>query len=352
MNENFCILSFNYKNMNLEEREEFAKSHYKKVIESYFENGKIKGFVVLKTCLRVEIYLELDKNFKFQKLKDEFVSRSEFLKKAMSIYVGKEAVDYLFRVICGLESIIKGEDQILVQMKKAYFDGLENERTTSLLNVIFNSAIETGKKFRAESKINEKNISLDSIAVKFMKNRVENIENKSIFVIGVGDLSQSILALLHKMGHKNLTMTNRSLRRSIELQKIFDNVKTAEFSDKYTVVKESDIILSATSAPHLILEHEKMDDILSDGKKRFFLDLAVPRDIDAKIGDFDNADLYNLDDIWDEYNKNVEKREKIVEKYRYIIDEQLEKLHKKLENREKFIKNKDFQMEKVNLINV
>ncbi|MFC2499001.1 hypothetical protein, partial [Capnocytophaga granulosa] len=69
-------------------------------------------------------------------------------------------------MICGLDSIIKGEDQILVQLKKAYFDALDKNTTSSFLNIMFNQAIETGKRFRAESKINEKNISLDSIAVK------------------------------------------------------------------------------------------------------------------------------------------------------------------------------------------
>jgi len=138
------------------------------------------------------------------------------------------------------------------------------------------------------------------------KKILQNTDSK-IFVIGVGDLSQSILALLHKMNNCRLTMTNRSLRKSIELQKIYPDVETTEFSMKYNVIRESDIIISATSAPHLVLLKDKMKDILNDGKKRFFLDLAVPRDIETSIGENENASLYHLEDIWDEYNKNVEK---------------------------------------------
>ena len=302
------------------------------------EKRVIKGYVAVETCLRVELYLDVSREFEIERLKRDF--RVEKMKD----YEGTEAVHYLLRVICGLDSIIKGEDQILVQLKKAYFEALDKETTSSFLNIIFNQAIETGKRFRAESRINEKNISLDSIAVKFIKTKFESLEDKKVFVIGVGDLSQSILALLHKMNNCHLTMTNRSLKKSIELQKVFPDVQTAEFSEKYNIIKNMDIVISATSAPHLIIEKAKIEDILNDGKKRFFLDLAVPRDIEISIGEFENVSLYHLEDIWDEYNKNVEKRDEIVEKYFYIIEEQLKKIAEKLEKRRKYTNQKNIEM--------
>ena len=335
---NFYILSFSYKNLSLEEREKFVKEGYKHILGEYLEKRVIKGYVAVETCLRVELYLDVSREFEIERLKRDF--RVEKMKD----YEGTEAVHYLLRVICGLDSIIKGEDQILVQLKKAYFEALDKETTSSFLNIIFNQAIETGKRFRAESRINEKNISLDSIAVKFIKTKFESLEDKKVFVIGVGDLSQSILALLHKMNNCHLTMTNRSLKKSIELQKVFPDVQTAEFSEKYNIIKNMDIVISATSAPHLIIEKAKIEDILNDGKKRFFLDLAVPRDIEISIGEFENVSLYHLEDIWDEYNKNVEKRDEIVEKYFYIIEEQLKKIAEKLEKRRKYTNQKNIEM--------
>ena len=290
---NFYILSFSYKNLSLEEREKFVKEGYRHILGEYLEKRVIKGYVAVETCLRIELYLDVSREFEIERLKRDF--RVEKMKD----YEGTEAVHYLLRVICGLDSIIKGEDQILVQLKKAYFEALDKETTSSFLNIIFNQAIETGKRFRAESRINEKNISLDSIAVKFIKTKFESLEDKKVFVIGVGDLSQSILALLHKMNNCHLTMTNRSLKKSIELQKVFPDVQTAEFSEKYNIIKNMDIVISATSAPHLIIEKAKIEDILNDGKKRFFLDLAVPRDIEISIGEFENVSLYHLEDIWD-----------------------------------------------------
>ena len=335
---NFYILSFSYKNLSLEEREKFVKEGYRHILGEYLEKRVIKGYVAVETCLRVELYLDVSREFEIERLKRDF--RVEKIKD----YEGTEAVHYLLRVICGLDSIIKGEDQILVQLKKAYFEALDKETTSSFLNIIFNQAIETGKRFRAESRINEKNISLDSIAVKFIKTKFESLEDKKVFVIGVGDLSQSILALLHKMNNCHLTMTNRSLKKSIELQKVFPDVQTAEFSEKYNIIKNMDIVISATSAPHLIIEKAKIEDILNDGKKRFFLDLAVPRDIEISIGEFENVSLYHLEDIWDEYNKNVEKRDEIVEKYFYIIEDQLKKIAEKLEKRRKYTNQKNIEM--------
>ena len=329
---NFYILSFSYKSMSLEERENFVRSKYKEILEEYLQKGLIKGYITTETCLRVEMYLEITEKLDIEELRSRFNAKSTLECR------GKEAIKYLFEVICGLDSVIKGEDQVLAQIKKSYLAHLENKKTSSFLNIIFNSAIEVGKKFRAESKITEKNLSLDSISVKFIKNKFGELDGKRIFVIGVGDLSQSILAILHKYDNCNLIMTNRSNRKSIELKKVFNNVETAEFKEKYDVVEKSDIVISATSAPHLILEKDKMGKILSDGKKRFFLDLAVPRDIETSIGEASNTMLYHLDDIWEEYNKNVKKRDKVVDEFYYIIDEQYKETIEKLLKREKYLK--------------
>ncbi len=331
MEKKFYIASFSYKNLSLDERERFIKTGYKKMLNKYLKKNLIKGYISVETCLRIELYMEASEDFQIEMLQRDY--NIENIKD----YKGEEAIKYLLTVICGLDSIIKGEDQILVQLKNAYFDSLEKGTVSTLLNIIFNNAIETGKRFRSESRINEKNISLDSIAVKFIKSKIETFENKKVFIIGVGNLSQSILALLHKSEKCFLTMTNRSFRKSIELQKMFERVKTAEFVEKYDVVKKSDIIISATSAPHLVLEKKNMEAILEDGKKRFFLDLAVPRDIDVNIGNISGVQLYHLEDIWEEYNRNIERRDTIVEKYSYIIDEQLSKIHKKIEKRNRYI---------------
>ena len=108
---NFYILSFSYKNLSLEEREKFVKEGYRHILSEYMDKMVIKGYVVVETCLRIELYLDVYKEFEVEKLKRDFKIEK------MKVYKGSEAVHYLLRVICGLDSIIKGEDQILVQLK-------------------------------------------------------------------------------------------------------------------------------------------------------------------------------------------------------------------------------------------
>ena len=133
---NFYILSFNYKHLPLEEREAFIKNGYKNIIEQYKLEKKILGYVAVETCLRIELYIEIGENFDLNEMKQDFKVEK------VKIYNGNEAIYYLLRVICGLESIIKGEDQILAQLKKAYISHMEKNKTSPVLNIIFNQAVE------------------------------------------------------------------------------------------------------------------------------------------------------------------------------------------------------------------
>ena len=162
------------------------------MIDSLYNNKKIKGYINLSTCLRVEYYLELDSSYSIEMLRKDLNIDGLFFKS------GNEGLNYLFRVVCGFESIIKGEDQILSQIKKSYSIAFEKKHVTSNLNVIFNKAIELGKKFRNRSKIAHNALSLEAISLKFIKSRVDNLEDKSILILGLGDLAIDVMELLKK----------------------------------------------------------------------------------------------------------------------------------------------------------
>ena len=320
---NFNVVSINYKDFTLDERENLLKRDYKKSVDEYFLKSDIKGYVVLETCLRIEVYFENSQNFSMVEFLEEMG-----LEKNARIFRGSKALEYLMNVSCGLESVIKGEDQILSQLKKSYAENLKNRKTSKIINTIFNKAIQTGKKFRTVSKINTQNLSLDAISVKFIREKFKDFSQKKVFIIGIGELSQSILVLLHKVGVREIAVTNRSRHKSLEVQHKYKDIKLVDFSDKYEEIKDSDIVISATSAPHLVIKLEKLQKVLQDGRERFFLDLAVPRDIDPKIAEHNNVTLYHLEDVWKVYNSNIENRENLSEKYSYIIEEQMEKTKK------------------------
>jgi glutamyl-tRNA reductase len=246
--------------------------------------------------------------------------------------MGDDAIKHLFKVTCGLDSIIIGEDQILSQIKKTYFRSLSENTTCPELNKIFNNAIAVGKKFRNESRISAKALSLERISINFIKQHFDAIENKKVFLIGTGDLSQSLLYILKKEGIKDIIITNRSTHNSKTVEQNFQ-VETVDYENKYQVINASDIIVSATSAPHFIIKFKDMKKHLTIFKERFFLDLAVPRDIEENIRNLNGVTLYNIDDLWDTYNNNTGVRSDISAKYMHLLDEQLRECRQWYEKR-------------------
>lgn len=317
----FVVIGITHKNFTLEERERFIKSNPVKIIEALYESGEIEGYINLSTCLRAEIYVQLKKGMELGEFLGNFQGEGVFSKQ------GYEAVNYLFRVACGFESVIKGEDQILAQIKRSHSEGMEKKRGTPILNVIFNKAIELGKKFRHHSKIAHNALSLEAISLKFIKSQVKDLKGKKVLILGLGDLSEAILKLLVKEEVEDITITNRSYHKSIEVQRNYP-VEVIGFENKITAAGESDIIISATSAPHHIIQRESFEKVMDKRREYFFLDLAVPRDIEASLNEFPNIRLSNLDDVWSVYYSNVENRENLLKKYEYLLIEQMGNLEK------------------------
>ena len=321
--ENIIIIGVSHENLSLLERENFMKTRPKYIIEKLYTEKKINAYINLSTCLRTEFYIELNSNINAEEIKNLF-SVEMIVKK------GIEAIEYLFKVSCGFYSVIKGEDQILAQVKSAYSEALENEHSSKFLNIIFNKAVELGKKFRTKSMIAHNALSLEAISLKFIKSKFPNIENKNIFIIGIGELAQDILTLLTKEQLKNIYIANRTYHKAEQIKKKFDIVNIIDYKEKYDEMIKADVIISATSAPHIVVEYDKFVSKMKEDKDYLFIDLAVPRDVDERLANFKNIEIYNLDDIWEVYHLNSMNRDKLLEDYSYLIDEQMEKLIKTL----------------------
>ena len=162
--ENIIVIGVSHENLSLLERENFMRTRPKYIIEKLYTDKKIDAYINLSTCLRTEFYIELNSNMNAKEIKKLF-SVDMLIKK------GIEAIEYLFKVSCGFYSVIKGEDQILAQVKSAYSEALENEHSSKFLNIIFNKAVELGKKFRTKSMIAHNALSLEAISLKFIKSR-------------------------------------------------------------------------------------------------------------------------------------------------------------------------------------
>ena len=321
--ENIIVIGVSHENLSLLERENFMRTRPKYIIEKLYTDKKIDAYINLSTCLRTEFYIELNSNIDAEKIKNLF-SVDMLIKK------GIEAIEYLFKVSCGFYSVIKGEDQILAQVKSAYSEALENEHSSKFLNIIFNKAVELGKKFRTKSMIAHNALSLEAISLKFIKSKFPNIEDKNIFILGIGELAQDILTLLTKEQLKNIYIANRTYHKAEQIKKKFDIVNIIDYKEKYDEMIKADVIISATSAPHIVVEYDKFVPKMKENKDYLFIDLAVPRDVDERLTNFKNIKIYNLDDIWEVYHQNSMNRDKLLEDYSYLIDEQMEKLIKTL----------------------
>jgi len=321
--EKIIVIGISHENLSLLEREEFMRTRPKYIIERLYSEKSINAYINLSTCLRTEFYIELNSNVDINEIKNLF-------SVDMVVKSGIEAINYLFKVSCGFYSVIKGEDQILAQVKGAHAEALENEHSSKFLNIIFNKAIELGKKFRTKSMIAHNALSLEAISLKFIKSKFHTIEDKNIFILGIGELAQDILTLLTKEDLKNIYITNRTYHKAEQIKKKFDIVNIVDYKEKYKEMIEADVIISATSAPHIVVEYDKFIPKMKEDKDYLFIDLAVPRDIDERLADFKNIEICNLDDIWEVYNQNSINRDKLLEDYSYLIDEQMEKLIKSL----------------------
>ena len=321
--ENIIVIGTSHENLSLLERENFMRTRPKYIIEKLYSDKKINAYINLSTCLRTEFYIELNSNVDINEIKSLFSID-------MIVKNGIEAIKYLFKVSCGFYSVIKGEDQILAQVKGAHTEALENEHSSKFLNIIFNKAIELGKKFRTKSMIAHNALSLEAISLKFIKSKFPNIEDKNIFILGIGELAQDILTLLTKEQLKNIYITNRTYHKAEQIKKKFDIVNIVDYKEKYKEMIEADVIISATSAPHIVVEYDKFIPKMKEDKDYLFIDLAVPRDVDERLADFKNIEICNWADIWEVYNQNSINRDKLLEDYSYLIEEQMEKLIKSL----------------------
>lgn len=328
--EKFLVIGVSHEHLSLEEREVFMKTRPKNIIENLFKENRIKSYINLSTCLRIEFYLELNENIRITEIEKLFNIKNIYVKKSM------EAVDYLFKLSCGFYSVIKGEDQILAQVKVAHSEALENNHSSKLVNIVFNKAIELGKKFRTVSNIAHNALSLEAISLRFIKSKFDDIKNKNIFILGIGDLSQDILKILVKEELKNIYITNRTYHTAEQIKDKFPSINLVDYKEKYKGLVKADIIISATSAPHYVVEYEKFVTDMDRNKEYLFLDLAVPRDVDERLIEHKNINICNLDDIWKVYNENTCNRDKLLEEYSYLIAEQKEKLLEKIESSLKY----------------
>ena len=282
---------------------------------------EIDEIVILSTCNRSEIYISGEN---IQQKVNELASfyKDYFGVKDIEQYLFKktnlEAIQHLFDVTAGLDSLVVGEDQILGQVKDAHEFCMKLGATKKVFNKLFRDAVTTSKEIKTITKISQQPLSISYIGVKLLKEKMGTLEGKNALIVGLGKMNLLTLNHLEEENVKNIYIANRNIEKTKEIENKFDNIIPIEYSDRHKIIQEKsiDIVISATSSPHLVI---KYDDMPKLDKKIYIMDIALPRDIDTKLKELNYVELYDIDDLKEIHDKNDIKRNELAQKAQEII---------------------------------
>ncbi len=320
-----AIIGINHNETPIEIREKFSFTESLKIdAGNYLLDRSVEEVVIVATCNRSEIYIASEDIE--QGIKDTVKLYKEFFKVENTedyilIKQDRDAVIHSYMVAAGLDSAILGEDQILGQIRDAMMSAMELNFSKKVLNRLFMEMLREGKKIRSEIKISEVPISSSYIGISLIKEKLGTLSGKKALVIGAGEMSKLAITYLEEENLDELYLTNRTHSRVKEIFKDYPSLIPVEYENRYEILKNVDILISATGAPHIIIEKDKVDII---NRNLCILDLALPRDIQAGVEDNEYITLYHLDDLNQVSQENQEKREELSEEALRIIKDDVE----------------------------
>lgn len=322
------VIGTNYRRSSTEIRESVSLSREsrKKAFLFVKKSRYLREAVFLSTCNRTEVYFLSSEPVQAKKEVQELFRRiagfegKDFFSQFYT-YESKRALHHLFNVCAGLDSMIVGETQILGQVKEALVTARKNDLVSSKMSGVFRAGLSVAKKVHAETGISEGKVSIGSITVKLLRQECGTITEKKILILGVGKVTKLLLKYLKKdVGI--FFIANRTYEKA---RKLADSIgaEVARFNDLEKVIERTDIIISATSSPHLILKKKVLTG--ATRKPLIIVDLAVPRDVDPKIKSLKSVQLYDLKDIQHMIEDSLHNREQEAEEAEKIVAEESER---------------------------
>ncbi|MDP2866251.1 MAG: glutamyl-tRNA reductase, partial [Elusimicrobiota bacterium] len=321
------LVGLSHKTCSVETREAFSISPERRrlLLRALLSGGlAAEELVWVSTCNRVDLYA-------VGKKKDCEASLIGFLSDP-SLYdankacgghlyskTGKEALDHLLNVACGLDSMVVGENEILGQLKDSYYGAKSAGSTGRLTNMLFQRAIGVGKHVRANTKISQGGRSVAFVAVQYAGRIFGDLDKAKVLLLGAGEMAEA--AALAFSGKKAaLTVINRTLAKGVELAAKF-SAQSLPWEKLEEAMTDADVVLVSTSAPEPVLTKELMARIMSlrHGNPVFLVDISVPRNIQAEAGALSNVYLYNIDDLERIVSENLAQLTDEIEKARGMI---------------------------------
>lgn len=329
---NFAVVGVNHNDTPIHIRECVSFTDTQKIesINFLLDNG-IQEVVILSTCNRSEIYI-YSKNIleKVEIVKDfyEDFFNVKNIKEYLFYKVGQDAIEHVFNVAAGLDSIVLGEDQILGQVKDAHDFSRQLGASKKVFNKLFREAITVSKDIKTTTKISQQPLSISYIGIKYLKDKVGTLEGKNALVIGIGKMSRLAMKHLEEENLKNIYVTNRSYEKLQDIQNEYKNLVPIKYEDRYRVMSDVDVVISATASPHIVI---KKDDMPNLSNKLVMMDIALPRDIDKSLNQIENIEVYDIDDLKKISDENDKKRKELAFTGELIIEDKIEEFNNWLE---------------------
>lgn len=286
--------------------------------------------VVLSTCNRTEVYVQGEEN-RFRQLEEALAKTSgstgEQIRKLVRRYQGRKALRHLFRVVCGMESMVIGEDQILGQVRDAYGYAKEAGYTGYEINSVFQAALACAKRVKTETMISRTTVSVATLAA----NEVMRLPMpcKTVLLMG-GSGKMGGIILKNLLSQKNIRVIATVRSHNGICQSGSLRVENVDYQERYARLEEADAIISATSSPHYTLTAGRVREAIQTKKERLFLDISMPPDLDGEIGKLEHCRLVALDDIQKLAEDNNRLKQQAFADAEEILEEELEKLCKVL----------------------
>ncbi len=313
------------------ERHAFPASRVVEALIALNDYEAVREAVMLQTCGRLEIYAELDDyeagvaqlkaflgNFGHGLARDRYD-----LDSYLYTLLGRQAIEHLFRVATGLDSMLIGEAEILGQVKDAYIQAQQAKSLGKTLHRLFREALNAGKHARTQTRIGDESPSIATAAIEAAKSRLGTLDKKSVVVIGAGKMGRSAVRRLREEGAEHLIVTNRTMSRAQELIAEVGFGEAIEMPGLTEALAAADIVVTSTGASHFVVTPTHVSRAMERRPDRplFFIDIAVPRDVDPAVVSIANVSLIDIDGLKTAVDEKLEIRREAIPHVEEIIDE-------------------------------
>ncbi|MGH0780046.1 glutamyl-tRNA reductase [Bacillus cereus] len=325
------VVSVNYRTAPVEFREKltFQAAELERAMTTLQNQKSVLENVIVSTCNRTEIYAVVDQlhtgRYYIKKfLADWFQLEIEEVAPYLTIFEQDGAIDHLFRVTCGLDSMVVGETQILGQIKDSFLEAQQVKATGTIFNELFKQVITLAKRAHSETTIGESAMSVSYAAVELGKKMFGELTDCHVLILGAGKMGELALQNLYGSGARKVTVMNRTLSKAeIMAEKYMGHAKP--LSELQCALLEADILISSTGASDYVITKEMMTKVekMRSGRPLFMVDIAVPRDIDPAIDELEGSFLYDIDDLQGVVEANRAERLKEAEKIQFMIEEEI-----------------------------